>query len=104
PRAPAPPLARHSFPTRRSSDLTPWSATHIGKVIAERTEIPPGVVNIVASSDHLTGEILSSDPRVDLVTFTGSTATGRRIMECASDRKSTRLNSSHEWISYAVFC
>jgi aldehyde dehydrogenase (NAD+) len=38
----------------------------------------------VASSDHLTGEILSSDPRVDLVTFTGSTATGRRIMECAS--------------------
>ena len=63
---------------------TPWSATHIGKVIAERTDIPPGVVNIVASSDHLTGEILSSDPRVDLVTFTGSTATGRRIMECAS--------------------
>jgi aldehyde dehydrogenase (NAD+) len=63
---------------------TPWSATQIGKVIAERTDIPPGVVNIVASSDHLTGEILSSDPRVDLVTFTGSTATGRRIMECAS--------------------
>ncbi len=63
---------------------TPWSATQIGKVIAERTEIPPGVVNIVASSDHLTGEILSSDPRVDLVTFTGSTSTGRRIMECAS--------------------
>ncbi len=63
---------------------TPWSATHIGKVIAEHTEIPPGVVNIVASSDHLTGEILSSDPRIDLVTFTGSTATGRRIMECAS--------------------
>jgi aldehyde dehydrogenase (NAD+) len=63
---------------------TPWSATHIGKVIAERTEIPAGVVNIVASSDHLTGEILSTDPRVDLVTFTGSTATGRRIMECAS--------------------
>jgi aldehyde dehydrogenase (NAD+) len=63
---------------------TPWSATHIGKVITERTDIPPGVVNIVASSDHLTGEILSSDPRIDLVTFTGSTATGRRIMECAS--------------------
>jgi aldehyde dehydrogenase (NAD+) len=63
---------------------TPWSAMHIGKVIAEHTDIPPGVVNIVASSDHLTGEILSSDPRIDLVTFTGSTATGRRIMECAS--------------------
>jgi len=63
---------------------TPWSATHLGKIIAEKTDIPAGVCNIVASSDHLTGEILSSDPRIDLVTFTGSTATGRRIMECAA--------------------
>jgi aldehyde dehydrogenase (NAD+) len=63
---------------------TPWSATHLGKIIAERTDIPAGVINIVASSDHLTGEILSTDPRVDLVSFTGSTATGRRIMECAA--------------------
>ncbi|MDJ0847546.1 MAG: aldehyde dehydrogenase family protein [Myxococcota bacterium] len=63
---------------------TPWCATHLGKLAAEKTDIPPGVLNIVASSDHLVGEILSSDPRVDLVTFTGSTATGRRIMECAA--------------------
>ncbi len=63
---------------------TPWCATHLGRLAAEKTDIPPGVLNIVASSDHLVGEILSSDPRVDLVTFTGSTATGRRIMECAS--------------------
>jgi aldehyde dehydrogenase (NAD+) len=63
---------------------TPWSATHLGRIVAERTELPPGVVNIVASSDHLLGELLSTDPRVDLVTFTGSTATGRRVMERAS--------------------
>ncbi|MCH7600729.1 MAG: aldehyde dehydrogenase family protein, partial [Myxococcales bacterium] len=63
---------------------TPWSATHIGKIVAEKTDIPAGVFNIVASSDHMTGEILSSDPRIDLVSFTGSTATGRRIMECAA--------------------
>jgi aldehyde dehydrogenase (NAD+) len=63
---------------------TPWSATHIGRVAAEKTDLPPGVLNIVASSDHQTGEIPSSDPRIDLVTFTGSTATGRRIMECAA--------------------
>ncbi len=62
---------------------TPWSATHLGK-LAQQTDLPPGVLNIVASSDHLLGEMLSSDPRVDLVTFTGSTATGRRVMECAS--------------------
>ena len=63
---------------------TPWSGTHLGKLIAEKTDIPAGVVNIISSSDHLVGEVLSTDPRVDLVTFTGSTATGRRVMECAS--------------------
>jgi len=63
---------------------TPWSATHVAKLAAERTDIPPGVLNIVASSDHLLGEMLSTDPRVDVVTFTGSTATGRRVMERAS--------------------
>jgi aldehyde dehydrogenase (NAD+) len=62
---------------------TPWSATHLGK-LAQQTDLPPGVLNIVASSDHLLGEMLSGDPRVDLVTFTGSTATGRRVMERAA--------------------
>jgi aldehyde dehydrogenase (NAD+) len=62
---------------------TPWSATHLGK-LALAAGLPPGVLNIVASSDHLLGEMLSTDPRVDLVTFTGSTATGRRVMERAS--------------------
>ena len=64
---------------------TPWSGTHIGKVIAEKTDIPPGVVQIVASSDHTIGEILSTDPRIDAVSFTGSTQTGRRIMACAAE-------------------
>jgi aldehyde dehydrogenase (NAD+) len=63
---------------------TPWSATHVGRLVADKTDIPAGVVNVVASSDHLVGELLASDPRVDLVTFTGSTATGRRVMECAA--------------------
>ena len=60
---------------------TPWSATRIGRLIAERTDIPPGVVNVVTSSDHALGEQLVEDPRVDAISFTGSTATGRRIME-----------------------
>jgi len=59
---------------------TPWNATRIGRLIAEHTDIPPGVVNVVASSDHLVGEQLVTDPRVDLISFTGSTTTGRRIM------------------------
>jgi aldehyde dehydrogenase (NAD+) len=63
---------------------TPWSATVLGRLIAEKTEIPAGVVNVVASADHTVGEPLAADPRIDMVTFTGSTQTGRRIMELAS--------------------
>ncbi|MEO7430409.1 MAG: aldehyde dehydrogenase family protein [Acidimicrobiales bacterium] len=63
---------------------TPWNATRLGRLIAEKTDIPPGVVNIVVSSDHLTGEVLSTSPDVDMIAFTGSTATGRRIMSAAS--------------------
>ncbi|WP_328841862.1 aldehyde dehydrogenase family protein [Streptomyces europaeiscabiei] len=60
---------------------TPWNATRLGWLIAEHTDIPAGVVNIVPSSDHLVGEALTLDPRVDLISFTGSTVTGKRIME-----------------------
>ena len=63
---------------------TPWSATHLGRIATAATELPPGVLNIVASSDPLVGEALARDPRVDMVSFTGSTATGRRVMEVGS--------------------
>ena len=59
---------------------TPWMAAVLGQVIAEHTDFPAGVVNIVTSSDHGVGAILSKDPRVDMISFTGSTATGRAIM------------------------
>ena len=45
------------------------------------TDIPPGVLNVVASSDHMVGEQLTLSPQVDLISFTGSTAVGKRIME-----------------------
>jgi aldehyde dehydrogenase (NAD+) len=60
---------------------TPWNATQLGKLIAEQTDIPSGIVNIVTSQNHERGQQLVTDPRVDLISFTGSTATGRRIME-----------------------
>ncbi|MEX5712020.1 aldehyde dehydrogenase family protein [Parafrankia sp. FMc6] len=64
---------------------TPWNATRLGRLIAEHTDIPPGVVNIVPSADHLVGEVLSASPLVDMVAFTGSTATGRRVMAAAAE-------------------
>lgn len=60
---------------------TPWNGTRIGRLVAERTDFPPGVVNVVTSSDHLVGEELTLSPKVDLISFTGSTAVGKRIME-----------------------
>jgi aldehyde dehydrogenase (NAD+) len=59
---------------------TPWCAAVLGELIAEHTDFPPGVVNIVTSSDHGVGALLSKDPRVDMVSFTGSTTTGRAVM------------------------
>jgi acyl-CoA reductase-like NAD-dependent aldehyde dehydrogenase len=60
---------------------TPHNAALLGRLIAERTDIPAGVVNVVTASDHLVGEELTLSPKVDLISFTGSTAVGRRIME-----------------------
>ncbi len=60
---------------------TPWNATLLGRIVAEKTDIPAGVLNIVTSSDHLIGEELTLSPKVDMISFTGSTAVGQRIME-----------------------
>lgn len=60
---------------------TPFNATRLGRLIAENTDIPAGVVNVVTASDHLVGEALTLSPKVDMISFTGSTAVGKRIME-----------------------
>jgi len=79
-----PALAAGNTVVLKPAPDTPWSATHLGRLVAEKTDLPAGVLNIVASSDHGLGAMLSRDPRVDLVTFTGSTATGRAVMEAAA--------------------
>jgi aldehyde dehydrogenase (NAD+) len=65
---------------------TPWTTALIGRMVAEETEIPDGVLNVVHSSDHSLGARLTADPRVDAISFTGSTATGRKVMAAAADQ------------------
>ena len=60
---------------------TPWNATRLGRLVAEKTDMPAGVFNVVTSEDHLIGEELTLSPLVDMISFTGSSAVGRRIME-----------------------
>src|SRR5882724_2774902 len=59
---------------------TPYSASFIGKMVAEHTDIPPGVFNVVTSKDPaIVGDMLTGDGRVDMISFTGSTAVGKHI-------------------------
>lgn len=64
----------------KPAQLTPWSGSEYGRIVAEETDIPPGVFNVVVSNANEVGAALSADPRVDMITFTGSTATGRAIL------------------------
>lgn len=60
---------------------TPAMASIMGELAVE-AGFPAGVFNVITSSDPATaGEMLVTDPRVDLISFTGSTMTGKRIME-----------------------
>jgi aldehyde dehydrogenase (NAD+) len=60
---------------------TPLTGAIMGELAVE-AGFPKGVFNVVTSSDPATaGEMLVTDPRVDLITFTGSTGVGKRIME-----------------------
>ena len=76
----------------KPAQLTPWSGSEYGRIVAEETDIPPGVFNVVVSNANEVGAALSADPRVDMITFTGSTATGRAILAAgASTVKKTLL-------------
>lgn len=79
-----PALAAGNTVVLKPAPDTPWAAAVLGELIAAHTDIPAGAVNIVTSTDHTLGAMLSKDPRVDMVSFTGSTATGRAVMADAA--------------------
>ena len=80
----SPALAAGCTVVLKAAPDTPLITLALGELIAEHTDIPPGVVNVISSADVAVGEALTTSPDVDAVTFTGSTATGRRIMAAAS--------------------
>lgn len=79
----APALAAGCTVVLKAAPETPLTTLALADLIAEHTDIPAGVVNILSSSRVEVGEVLTTHPDVDMVTFTGSTATGRRIMAAA---------------------
>ncbi|MFC5752202.1 aldehyde dehydrogenase family protein [Actinomadura rugatobispora] len=81
----APALAAGCTVVLKGAPDTPLITLALGELIASDTEIPPGVVNVLTSSEIAVGEVLTTHPGVDMVTFTGSTPTGRKIMAAASE-------------------
>ncbi len=64
----------------KPAQLTPWAGLELGRIVAEETDIPAGIFQVVVSNDNDVAAVLTADPRVDMVTFTGSTAVGRKIL------------------------
>ncbi|KJA29971.1 hypothetical protein HYPSUDRAFT_32015 [Hypholoma sublateritium FD-334 SS-4] len=79
----APALAVGCTIVMKPSEITPLTALKLSELIKE-AGFPPGVVNTVPSLGSVGGAALSSHLDVDKVAFTGSTVTGRRIMEAAA--------------------
>ena len=75
-----PALAAGNTVVLKPAPNTPWVAAELGRIAAEHTDLPPGVLNVVTPHDLDVASLLTVDPRVDLVSFTGSTATGSQIM------------------------
>ncbi|ALI26070.1 Aldehyde dehydrogenase [Mycolicibacterium fortuitum] len=80
-----PALAAGNTVVLKPDPNTPWNATRLGRLIAERTDMPPGVVNVVPTPSNEVAGQLGTDPRVDMVSFTGSTAVGRHLMRVGAD-------------------
>src|SRR5207253_8948513 len=88
----------HSFPTRRSSDLLDAArSSPLRCCLGCDRKIPSAMV---APSDESCPLAFAARARPHRLRF----ISGRRRLSHRRDRKSTRLNSSHVAISYAVFC
>src|SRR5207244_11433645 len=92
----------HPFPTRRSSDLgeSGWLAESLG--MGEPAQV--AFVDFVALAMLHRLRLSGGQLIYELGLHRGGEHAIHRAVYAGTDRKSTRLNSSHQIISYAVFC
>src|SRR5690606_41766721 len=88
----------HSFPTRRSSDLVAVTCIGVERHVEHNTDVETGPADRPGRPAH---EVVRIER---LSRILGAQSWIRIRKQCDGDRKSTRLNSSHVKISYAVFC
>lgn len=82
----APCLAFGNTAVLKMSELSPLSISRLGELSLE-AGLPPGVLNIVHGTGREAGEPLCTHPDVRAISFTGSTATGQRIVQTAGLKK-----------------
>ena len=78
-----PALAAGNTVVLKPAEITPLTTLKIAQLI-QSVGIPPGVVNIVPGYGHTAGQHLAEHPGVHKIAFTGSTATGRRIVQASA--------------------
>jgi aminobutyraldehyde dehydrogenase len=83
-------LAAGNTMVLKPSELTPLTTIHFMKLVADI--LPPGVLNIVLGSGSVVGSAISQHPDIDLVSITGSVASGQRVViDSAKSLKPTHL-------------
>jgi len=79
----APALAAGNTIVMKPAEITPLSSLKIAELMAE-AGMPPGVVNIVPGLGSVAGQYIAEHEQIAKVAFTGSTATGRRIVQASA--------------------
>jgi aldehyde dehydrogenase (NAD+) len=79
----APALAAGCTVVLKPSEVAPLTAFILAEVI-DQAGLPAGVFNLVSGVGPVVGEAIAAHPKVDMVSFTGSTRAGRRVMELAA--------------------
>src|SRR5688572_29272583 len=87
----APALAAGCTVVLKPAEATPVTALELCRILDGIDELPKGVVNVITGDGPEAGAQLAADPDVDKIAFTGSTATGRRILHAAADSNLKRV-------------
>ncbi|KAI7892413.1 aldehyde dehydrogenase domain-containing protein [Mucor mucedo] len=99
----APALATGNTIVMKSSEVTPLSTLKFGELVKE-AGFPAGCVNIITGYGHTTGNYLSGHPKISKMAFTGSTVTGRKIMESSAHSNLKKLQLELGGKSAQIVC
>ena len=80
----APALVAGNTVVLKPSSDTPNGCYEFAKLVA-KSSLPAGVINVITGSGAVVGEALAADPKVGMVSMTGSTDSGKKIMKTAAD-------------------